>query len=78
MDTLLTTAQVAAQIGCTPRTVRRRAGAENLGRILGGVLLFSPAEAKKLAGMINPGQPGNPRIAEQSAAGVAARKKNRK
>lgn len=74
----ITTADLARNTGAHRTTIVRVAGRLNLGQKIGVQILFTAAEAEQIAAEVRPGQPGNPRIAEQAAAGVAARKKNRK
>lgn len=74
----ITIAKIAEAAGCHRTTVQRAAHRLGLGQMIGVQLLFDADEAARIAAVVRPGAPGNPRIAEQSAAGVAARKKNKK
>lgn len=68
LDAILTTAEVAAEIGCVADTVARiareshktKSPLEPLGRQIGGVWVFTRAQANKLARVIQsrPGHPG--------------------
>ena len=72
---LFSTAEAAKKIGCSPRTVHRIAAKLGIPKV-GNACVFTATQVKQIAAQANDG-PGNPTIAEQSAKGVAARKKQR-
>lgn len=60
-------AEAADKIGCSRRTIQRRAADLSVGAIIGVSLVFTDAEVNQLAAVINPGQPGNPTFGSPSA-----------
>ena len=67
METILTTADVAARRGCSPATVRRLAASAGIGRRAGRDWIFSAAEAETLNDRIRSG-PGNPNFGKKVPA----------
>lgn len=59
MKDLYTVADIAAKRGCNKATVTRRAAALSLGSRIGNVLVFTPAEMKRIIEAIQD-RPGNP------------------
>jgi hypothetical protein len=51
----ISTAEVAASIGCAPTTVTRRARELGLGKLVFGRLGFTPGEVEKLRGVVQDG-----------------------
>ena len=60
---LYSSAEAAAWIGCSQRSVQRRAESEGIGKRVGKSFSFTPAQLKKLAKTIRRG-PGNPNAGE--------------
>lgn len=54
MQTFITTAEAAAQIGCSKPTVTRHAATHGLGQRIGQMLVFSPAEVEAIRGLVRP------------------------
>ena len=60
---MLTSAQLAARIGCSRDTISRIAREQKIGTKIGRDWLFSEADAAKLAALVRPG-PGSPVFTE--------------
>ena len=50
LDTLSTTAELAAELGVSPRRIRQLAASKALGYRLANTILFTPAEVELLRG----------------------------
>jgi hypothetical protein len=61
----LTTADVAAVVGCHPATVARTAKANQIGRRIGRDWIFSASDSKRLSSLIHESV-GNPNFGKQS------------
>ena len=48
LDAVKTTTELAAELGITPRRIRQVAEAMGLGYLIGGLTLFTPAEAEQI------------------------------
>lgn len=74
---MISTKQAAEYLGCSVRSVQRACAKHGVGQRLGAAVALAPDDLPRLRGLINEGR-GNPRIAQESAKGVAARKKRKK
>lgn len=60
MSQLLTTADIASRCNVALRTAQRHAEKTSIGRMVGGVRVFTPGEADKLAAVVKASKPGRP------------------
>jgi len=70
---LYSTSEVAAYIGCSIRSVQRRAESEGIGTTVGSRLVFNHTEAEQLKQTIRRG-PGNPNAGEKIGNNGGGRK----
>lgn len=79
-DTFFTAAQAAQQVGCSERTIQRRARDHGIGRRLGLIFMLSAADISALRAVVRSG-PGNPNFVRRKDLGQvdrAAKKKRKK
>lgn len=76
---MISTKQAAEYLGCSVRSVQRACAKHDVGQRVGAgiYLVLTLDDLPRLRSLINESR-GNPKIGEQSAKGVAARKKRRK
>lgn len=60
MADLLTTTDIATRCGVALRTAQRHAEKSEIGRMVGGVRVFTASEADRLAAIVSAAKPGRP------------------